>query len=74
MGKIETKAERKPFILISVFSNLMILGIFKYFNFFSAATNDLAQLLNIDYATPYMSFILPMGISFYTFQTMSYSI
>jgi alginate O-acetyltransferase complex protein AlgI len=74
MGKRESKAERKPFILISVFSNLMILGIFKYFNFFSAATNDLAELLNIDYAIPYLSLILPMGISFYTFQTMSYSI
>jgi alginate O-acetyltransferase complex protein AlgI len=74
MGEIETKKKRKPYIIISILSNLLILGTFKYFNFFNTAVHDLAELLNIDYAVPYLSVLLPMGISFYTFQTMSYSI
>jgi alginate O-acetyltransferase complex protein AlgI len=74
MGQLETKKERKPYIVVSVFSNLLILGLFKYFNFFNSAANDLAALLNIPYAVSYLNVILPMGISFYTFQTMSYSI
>lgn len=74
MGNLTTKKERKPFIAISVISNLLILGAFKYFNFFNTAASDLAQLLNMEYAVPMFNVLLPMGISFYTFQTMSYSI
>ena len=74
MGKLETKKERKPYIVISIVGNLLILGTFKYFNFFNTAAHDVAELLNMTYAVPYLSVLLPMGISFYTFQTMSYSI
>ncbi len=74
MGNLTTKKERKPYIAISVISNLLILGAFKYFNFFNTAASDLAQLLNMEYAVPMFNVLLPMGISFYTFQTMSYSI
>lgn len=74
MGALETKKQRKPYIFVSVVSNLLILGTFKYFNFFNDAVEDIAHLLNINYAASYLNVILPMGISFYTFQTMSYSI
>lgn len=74
MGKIEIKSKRLPYITISIVSNLLILGAFKYFNFFNTAAHDIAQLLNMDYAVPMFNVLLPMGISFYTFQTMSYSI
>jgi D-alanyl-lipoteichoic acid acyltransferase DltB (MBOAT superfamily) len=74
MGKIEVKSKRLPYITISIVSNLLILGTFKYFNFFNTAAYDLAELLNMEYAVPMFNVILPMGISFYTFQTMSYSI
>ena len=74
MGKIDLKPKRRPYIAVSIFSNLLILVAFKYFNFFNTAAYDLADLLNMEYAVPMFNVILPMGISFYTFQTMSYSI
>lgn len=54
--------------------NLLILLTFKYFNFFSDATQQLLDLAGINYLTPHISVLLPMGISFYTLQTMGYSI
>lgn len=76
MGRVpeENRQRRKPWLWLSLFSNLGVLFAFKYFNFFSGAARDLAQLLEMEYATPVFEFLLPMGISFYTFQTMSYSI
>ncbi|WP_114782701.1 MBOAT family O-acyltransferase [Botryobacter ruber] len=66
--------KRKPWLWLSLVSNLGILFSFKYFGFFGMAANDLAVLFGIDYAVPALELLLPMGISFYTFQTMSYSI
>jgi len=74
MGSIPEKKSRRLYVAISIISNLLILGTFKYFNFFNTAAYDIAQLLGIDYAVPMLKVLLPMGISFYTFQTMSYSI
>ncbi|WP_224994259.1 MBOAT family protein [Cesiribacter sp. SM1] len=76
MGRIpgELRQKRKPWLWLSLLSNLGILFTFKYFNFFSEAAGDLAALLDLNYATPVFEILLPMGISFYTFQTMSYSI
>ncbi|TXK33885.1 MBOAT family protein [Pontibacter qinzhouensis] len=76
MGKHaeEQRQKRKPWLWFSMLSNLGILFTFKYFNFFAGAAQDLAQLLGVQYATPAFELLLPIGISFYTFQTMSYSI
>lgn len=65
---------RKVFLLISLSANLGSLGFFKYYNFFSTEANRLFELLNLEYLIPHSSFLLPMGISFYTFQTMAYTI
>lgn len=65
---------RKVWLWISLVSNLGILFIFKYFNFFNSAAKDLATFFGVEYAIPSLELLLPMGISFYTFQTMSYSI
>jgi len=70
----EEKQKRKPFLYLSLISNLGILFTFKYFNFFSASFTSLLKSLGYDYAAPAFSLLLPMGISFYTFQTMSYTI
>lgn len=70
----EEKTKRKPWLWLSLFSNLGILFTFKYYNFFSTAAVDLARVLGVSYAAPAFELLLPMGISFYTFQTMSYSI
>jgi alginate O-acetyltransferase complex protein AlgI len=63
---------RKALLLVSVFSNLGILFTFKYFNFFS---RSLGQALGESVYTPVLhDFLLPVGISFYTFQTLGYTI
>jgi len=65
---------RKHFILISIIFNLGMLGIFKYYNFFAASLFDLFMSMGIYLDPITLDVILPVGISFYTFQTLSYSI
>ncbi len=55
-------------------SNLVILGFFKYFNFFADNLNVIFRAFGISFDIPTQYIILPLGISFYTFQTMSYAI
>ncbi|GAA4434234.1 MBOAT family protein [Pontibacter saemangeumensis] len=70
----EERDKRKPWLWVSMLSNLGILFTFKYYNFFNTAAKDLAEVLGVGYAAPAFELLLPMGISFYTFQTMSYTI
>jgi len=63
--------KRKRLLFISIFTNLGILGVFKYFNFFIDSFN---YLIDKPEAFNTLCIILPIGISFYTFQTMSYTI
>jgi len=74
--KIEQVEEKKKklFLIASVFVNIGILVIFKYFNFFIAEAANLLELLGFNANIPTLEIILPIGISFYTFQTLSYSI
>jgi len=67
---------RKRWLVTSLVSNLGLLGVFKYFNFTSQATADVLNLLfGIEIDTPpFLDVLLPVGISFYTFQTLSYTI
>jgi D-alanyl-lipoteichoic acid acyltransferase DltB (MBOAT superfamily) len=67
-------SRRKLFLWISLVSNLGMLGFFKYFNFF--AENFVAAFTFLGYPIEptTLDIILPVGISFYTFQTLSYSI
>lgn len=58
---------------ISIIANLSILGFFKYFNFFIVELTQLLSNLGLGGIDWRLSIILPVGISFYTFQTMSYS-
>lgn len=74
MGKIEAKAKRKKFLILSLVSNLGILFMFKYFNFFNDSIRDAFNYFNIFYGVSTFNVLLPIGISFYTFQTLSYSI
>ena len=68
------KSERRFLLLISVLTNLGILGFFKYFNFFTDSVVQLLQTAGINAHAPTLHIILPVGISFYTFQTMAYTI
>ena len=74
MSQIKEKVKRKKWLLISIFSNIGILFGFKYFNFFSDNIQTLFNNYNIFYEIPLFNVLLPVGISFYTFQTLSYTI
>ena len=68
---------RKLFLIASLVMNLGLLGFFKYFNFFADNTLGLARLMGFETGVEpgsLLQIVLPVGISFYTFQTMSYTI
>ena len=68
------KTAMKLLLLVSVFVNLGLLFTFKYFDFFAQTVNGLCTAAGLPYQVPELGLILPVGISFYTFQTMSYTI
>jgi len=65
---------RKRWIALSVALNLGLLGVFKYANFFLDSALALARSLGFEASPHVLGIVLPVGISFYTFQTMSYSL
>ena len=65
---------RKRLVAISVTANLCLLGVFKYCNFFIESLAQLLQLAGIEHGLDTLPIILPVGISFYTFQSMAYTI
>lgn len=69
-----SKQEKKKFVTISVVVNLSILGFFKYYNFFSESLVIALTTMGLSVSFTTLNIILPVGISFYTFQTMTYSI
>ena len=66
--------KRRIYLLLSVVTNLTLLGFFKYFNFFSLSLQNLLHFLGMDTQLWTLRVILPVGISFYTFQALSYTI
>ncbi|MBA2671694.1 MAG: MBOAT family protein [Gemmatimonadetes bacterium] len=68
------QAYRKALLALSLCANLGLLFAFKYFNFFNEATREVFDRFNVFYGVPAFDVLLPVGISFYTFQTLSYSI
>jgi len=74
LATIEDKNKRKFWLLLSVFVNLGFLAFFKYGNFLMENFQAVLGMINISYTPPEWDILLPMGISFYTFQTMSYTI
>lgn len=73
-GKTEDQRKRKLLLGISLIVNLGMLGFFKYYNFFAESLVSSFSILSIDLNVSTLKVILPVGISFYTFQTLSYSI
>ncbi len=67
-----TGKKQKTWLVMSIVSTCMVLFVFKYFNFFIENTNALAQLVGWNYSLQTMSIILPIGLSFHTFQSLSY--
>lgn len=65
---------KKSWLLFSILSTCLVLFIFKYFNFFNSNINIVASLFHLNYALPLLHIILPIGLSFHTFQSLSYVI
>jgi alginate O-acetyltransferase complex protein AlgI len=74
MEKRKEKKARLPFLILSLCTNLGLLFSLKYFDFASTSINAIFHHAGIAAQIPLMKFLLPVGISFYTFQTLSYSI
>lgn len=70
-----SERRRKAYLWISILVNLGMLCFFKYYNFFIESWVQMMQQLGLEMRhTATLSIVLPVGISFYTFQTMSYSL
>lgn len=75
LSELKNPVHRKRLITLSVCTNLSVLGFFKYFNFFADSFHSLTNLITNDPSRIFfLEIILPIGISFYTFQSLSYTI
>ncbi len=74
MGKHKEHKIRRRYLWLSLLVNLGILFFFKYFNFFNESLHNIFQWVDISYNIPNLDILLPVGISFYTFQTLSYTL
>ncbi len=74
MEKLPDRKSRRPYLILSLVTNLGLLFAFKYYNFATGNLNLLFEEYGIAYRFPISRWLLPVGISFYTFQTLSYSI
>ena len=67
-------AQRKRYLLMSLVANIGVLAVFKYYNFFIDNINVVFHSVSSHYTLSYLGIILPLGLSFHTFQAMSYTI
>lgn len=74
IDRSSNKKQQKIWLWVSLTTNLGLLGVFKYFNFFIANFTQAFRLMGYDFQPTSLEIILPVGISFYTFQTLSYTI
>ena len=74
MGSVKRRELRTAFLFLSLFSNLGLLFTFKYLGFATELFAGLVGLFGVEYSPPDLGILLPVGISFYTFQKLSYTI
>jgi len=75
--RIEATAKpqtRKTFVTFSIVANLTMLGVFKYYDFFAFSFQEMMANVGLTVRPYFLDVALPVGISFYTFQTMSYTL
>ena len=65
---------RKNWLILSIISTCLVLFVFKYFNFFNTNFKEVATLFHLNYPIAFINIILPVGLSFHTFQSLSYVI
>ena len=74
LSRTDREGDRKRLLFLCICSNMIILGIFKYYNFFISSFEKSFSFFGLSLNCPTLRIILPVGISFYTFQSMSYVI
>lgn len=74
IGKELSKRKKKIWLLLSIIVNLGMLAGFKYLNFFAESANVLLEAGNSGYSFPLYHILLPVGISFFIFQSLSYTV
>lgn len=74
LNKPSNEKKRKHLVTLSLVLNLGLLGVFKYFNFFIDSFITTFSMVGLSFSTQRLDIILPVGISFYTFQTLSYTL
>lgn len=74
IGNTEERKKRKIYNVCAIVLNIGVLFFFKYFNFFMQAFVDAFSLLGVEVNVSILKILLPVGISFYTFTALSYSI
>src|SRR5262245_60234923 len=74
LAGLQIPRQRKLLLGLSIVVNLTILGFFKYYDFFTESLATLLASLHLPVRTHTLKVILPVGISFYTFQSMGYAI
>ena len=74
IGSTTDESKKRIYLLLGAVGSLSILFGFKYFNFFNESLRVVFNNLNIFYNVPAFHVLLPVGISFYTFQALSYTI
>ena len=74
LEKIQNKRHKKVFLIASLIANIGILVIFKYYNFLNDSITTVLHAFHVGNPIPVLNIILPIGLSFHTFQAMSYTI
>ncbi|WP_121632971.1 MBOAT family O-acyltransferase [Tropicibacter alexandrii] len=74
IAQTEDRFTRRAWLWFACVVSLGILGFFKYFNFFNDSFRTIFEMANMTYMVPHLDIILPVGISFFTFQALSYPI
>jgi alginate O-acetyltransferase complex protein AlgI len=66
--------KRKRYLIMSLIANIGVLAVFKYYNFLNTNIEGLINILGYKNPIPYLQILLPIGLSFHTFQAMSYTL
>ena len=74
LEKTDDLKEKKALLVFSFIANIGVLAIFKYFNFINENISSLTSFFGFNNPIPYLDILLPIGLSFHTFQAMSYTI
>ncbi|WP_242928742.1 MBOAT family O-acyltransferase [Pontibacter vulgaris] len=69
----KTQKEKKKYLIASLIANIGVLAIFKYYNFLNDNITSLGDVFGVENPIPYLTILLPIGLSFHTFQAMSYT-